>query len=258
MLRQRIEVGGPLFLILRCEGVEIGLQRRLGVHRDGFAAGQAYHGVGPEHPALALQAGLLVEIDMLHHVRHFEHIPQLALAPPARSRRSAQRLHKAAGLVPQRRLACNKGLHLLGNPAIGFLARLLQFLRALLDLLQLLADRLDERGDGLLARLQVLLRLDLVRPEAFADQAQEGVAVLAERFGGERGKPAFGLAARPVDLLQTRSMGPAFRFEACLGLLRPAARRRGEDEPDQRRARERAKGGQPDFHNLSRLSRKPG
>ena len=258
MARQRIKMRRPFLFRLRLDGIEIGLQRRLGVHHHGFSAGQMDDDVRPEHAALARQAGLLFEIDMLHHVGHFEHVAKLVLAPSAGALRPAERLHQPAGLGTQRRLAFGELLHLLRDRAVSALARFLQFLRPLLDLLEFFPDRLDERGNGLLPRLQVLIRLHLVRLEALADQTQERIAVPAERLGGERREPRLRLAARLPDLFQTHGVGSALALKACLRPFGPAARGRGEGEPDERGARERAKDGQPDFHACSCLSRRPG
>ena len=96
---------------------------------------------------------------MLEHAGHLHHAMQLHLAPAAAHRRLAQRLDEVGGLpAQQRHVRLDQAAQLIAERRIGGDAALLHGAEHPIDPLQRLAQRLHQRIDRLLARLQLPAR----------------------------------------------------------------------------------------------------
>ena len=95
------------------DGLQIAIERRLGVDHDRLARGQAHQQVGAQPAVFAEERGLRVKVAMLQHARHFDDAAQLDLAPPSARAGRTQRGDQLAGLAAQLRLRLDQAAHLL-------------------------------------------------------------------------------------------------------------------------------------------------
>ena len=158
----------------------------------------------------------------------------LVLAPSAARLRLTERLNQPAGLGL-------KLLHLLGDRLVVAGAFLLKPLHLSVELLQLLTDRLDERLDGLLPRLQFLVGAGLVPVEALADQGAGRIRCSCRAH--RRRAPRIGISVSPRALSISSRRAAHTPCAPLPGLSRPSppgyarARRRRTRRARRRRAR---------------------
>ena len=173
-------------LIGRLDGLQVAVQRCLGVHHDRLTCGQIHQQIRAQAAIVAKQRGLRTEVAILQHAGHFHHAAQLNFTPPSARARRAQGRHQLARLAAQLRLRLDQAAHLLAEPGIGSGARLLQFLDLVVHLVERFAHRGHQIGDGLLAQFQIAAGTLLGLGQGGAGQLQEGLAVARQRVGGER------------------------------------------------------------------------
>ena len=194
--------GGPLGgLVVGVDGVQVGVQGRLGVHDQLALVGQADDQVRAQ--ALAVVAGghLLGEVGVGHHAGQLHQPAQGQLAPAAAHAGPAQGLHQVARLVAQGLLGAQQLGQLLVQGAPGLLAGLLQLADLRLGARQGLLQGAHGVAQVLLALLQGGLGAGLLQLEVLLGQAQEEAAVLAQGALGEGGEVAPQLVAGVAKLL---------------------------------------------------------
>ncbi|EAU62966.1 hypothetical protein STIAU_8197 [Stigmatella aurantiaca DW4/3-1] len=175
----------PGTVVADLQGLQVGLERGLGVHHHALVAGQAHHHVRTQAPALVGDGLLLDEVTALHHAGQLHHAPQLDLPPPPAHGGGAQGAHEAGRLGAQGFLGGGERLELLGEAAIGLGPRLLQVGDLRIHLLQGLAQGPHHGLDGALALGEVRARALLEARELKLGEFQEGLVVHPQRIGGE-------------------------------------------------------------------------
>ena len=147
------EGGGAFHLVGRVDGAEEVELGHLGIDDDDPVARQAHHEVGL---AVAL-LGLLGEVAVRAHPGRFDHAAQGLLAPTPPCLVGAENFPQLKGLGGKRLALRRQRLELLLHFSERGGLRVLGLLEALLIGGEVLLQRLDQRGDGLLALLQVAL-----------------------------------------------------------------------------------------------------
>ena len=203
-------------LVGRLDGLQVAVERRLGIHHDGLAGRQIHQQVRAQAAIVAEQRGLRAEIAVLQHAGHFDHAAQLNFTPPSARARRAQRGHQFARLAAQLRLRLDQAAHLLAESGIGSGARLLEFLDLMVDLVERFAHRGHHVGDGLLAQFQIAAGGLLGLGEGGAGQFQEGLAIAGQGVGGERLEGVGELLSRVFEERHFFVRALAFGFEARL------------------------------------------
>ena len=129
--------------------VEIAVHRRLGIHDDGLAAGQADDEVGAEFFTLVGGGAVLdFEIAMFLHASEFDDAAELHFAPLATAGGLTERLDEGGGFALEAELAFAEGADLFLELGVGSFAGFLDFPDAELELAERLGDGLDESFDG--------------------------------------------------------------------------------------------------------------
>src|SRR6185437_15215899 len=141
--------------------------------------------VRTQSPLRAEEVQLLREVAMLTQAGELDQPPQRELAPAAAHFRTAKRGDEVACLALQLALTACQRLDLCAQGRVSLLPLALERMRLLLGPLERGAQRLDELRDGGLALLEAALCERLVAPERLAREAQEELAVGAQRLAGE-------------------------------------------------------------------------
>ena len=170
----------------RLHGVQVRLQRRLGVHDDHLAAGQAYDEIGAQLPIARVDGGLLDEVTVVEHACHLADSLELNLPPATAHAGLPQRIHQSARALRELALRLRHGAHLLHERLVGSGARDLHALQRPVHLSERLADRGQQLGDRLLARGQVGGRRALQLTELRPGELQERFVVVSQRLGAQR------------------------------------------------------------------------
>ena len=165
---------------------EVGIEGRLGVHRDALAARQPHDEIGAQPSRIARHAGLLGEVAVLQHAGQFHHPLELDFPPASAHGRLAQGLHQTGGLAVQlRQVVLKQGFHLLVERAVGVDARLFDLADALLHLRQRFGDGFHQAVHRLLTRLEFALGALLETTEVLASKFQEALVVVLQRIDGQ-------------------------------------------------------------------------
>ena len=128
------KVAAARVVVLGLGGVEVGLERRLGVDDDALAARELHDQVGSEQPALVVAlARLLDEVAVRDHAGQLDDALELDLAPAPAYVRRPQRRHEAARLLLQPGLALGDEPQVLVDPGDGREALLLERPRLLVE-----------------------------------------------------------------------------------------------------------------------------
>ena len=204
-----LELCRPRRLVGRLQGLEIGLERRLGVDDDVLPVGKPDDHVGPQTAVFGRCRLLLDEVAVLDHPGHLHDPLELDLAPAAADGGRAEGPDEIRRLALQSALGEGQRLELLGERCIGRGADLFDLADPAVDLFEGFLQRLDELVDRPLAGGQVVLGAFLVLLQRRLRQVEEGLVVAPEGLGGEglegvgelaagvlqKGKLLFGCAA---------------------------------------------------------------
>ena len=124
---------------------------------------------------------------MLEHAGHLDDAPQLHLSPTAAHGGLAQRFHEVRRLAVQpRQVRLDEAAKLLVERRVRVLARALHLAELAVDFRERFTNRLHERVDCFLARLEVAVRAFLKLLERRGRELQEALVARAQRFGGQR------------------------------------------------------------------------
>ena len=134
---------------------QIGLQRRLGVDHDLLLPGQLDQQIRPLLALRIAECLLLDKVAVLQHAGELDHAPQLNLTPATADGRRAQRPRQVGRLGLQLVLRTGQGAQLRRQLGVVAGAFLLDLAQVGIDAHQGFANRLDDRVDGPLARVQV-------------------------------------------------------------------------------------------------------
>src|SRR6185437_15868218 len=182
MLLQRLLpafVGGSLACL------EIGVERCLHIDDEIARIRHVHDEIRPERSILTEEVQLLREIAVLAESGELHQPPQRELTPASAHFRTSQRGDEVARFPLQLSLSARERFDLRAQRGIGLLSLALERVRLLLRALERRAQRLDEVRDGCLALLEAALGERLITPERLAREAQEELAVGAQRLAGE-------------------------------------------------------------------------
>ena len=143
---------------------------------------------GRSRPSSDSTAGLLLEVAVVEHAGHLHHPAELDLAPAAAHLRRPERLDQVAGLGLKRLLGPGHRLHLLDQSGVGRDALLLHLVELAVHPRQRVVDRADQVVHRLLTLLEVRRGRLLELAQLGLGQLEEGLVVLPQRFGRERGE----------------------------------------------------------------------
>ena len=186
LLRVAPERLAALLLALRLEGGEKGLERRLGVDHEIARVGHVHDEIGTERACLAHHPQLLGEVAVLGEAGELDQAAKRQLAPAAAHLGTAERGGEVARLALQLRLAAGERLDLGAESRKGLAALALEGLHLRLGALERGAQRLHQLLDGELALPERAGSHGLVASQRLAREAQEELAVRAQRLSRER------------------------------------------------------------------------
>jgi len=107
------EERGAARLVGGLDGLEVGGERRHGVHHHGAPARQPHHEVRVQPPVGRVDGVLLGEVAVLGHAGELDDPLQLDLAPAAANLRNPERANEVRGLGAQQGLCVAERAHLL-------------------------------------------------------------------------------------------------------------------------------------------------
>ena len=157
--------------------------------------------------------GLLFEVAVLGHAGELHDVPERELSPPSLCLVAAKgRVERGRLLGEPRGLRVERG-ELLRQLRVGTRARTLDLAGSLLELVERLAERTQQRGDLLLARIEIGGRLLTRGGPSLLGELEEMVGAAPERVGGERLEGVLHLPAGLLARVGLRLRGR----RACLG-----------------------------------------
>jgi hypothetical protein len=198
----------------RFHGFEIRLQRRLRVDNDAAVVRQAHDHVRPHPAILAVDRLLLHEVAILEHAGHLDDTLELDLAPAAAHLRRAQRADEVLRLQLQCLLRLCQCADLLGQRAVRGCADLLEVANACVDLVERLAQRLDQSVDLAGARLELALRELMLLTQRVARDLEERLVVLRQCVCGQSAERISEFALGVIDQRDLLGGRAAFLLEA--------------------------------------------
>ncbi len=222
----------------RLDRFEVRIERRLDVDDEIAAFGHVHDHVGAQCAVLRSHVHLLGEVAVLDHAGKLGKPAQRQLAPLAAHFRPAQCVDQRPRLLLQRLLSDRHRLDRAAEAAERLGALFLDALYLLLGLVQRVADRRDERLDGLLTLHQHGGGVLVVLAQVLARQLQEHFIVRAHRRAGHvveaRAQPLDGLVESSLPLAIDLLVGLDLRahdreLQVQRFALAPAAPGRRED-----------------------------
>ena len=187
LLRMALERHAALLLAGGLERGEVGVERRLGVDHQVARFGHVHDQVRAQRAFLADHLQLLGEVAVLAQAGELHQAAQRQLAPAAAHLRAAQRRDQVARLALQLRLAAGERLDLRAQAGEGLAALALERLHLRLGALRARCAAARPAARWPASRsLSAPCGDRLVAPERLAREAQEQLAVAAQRLAGER------------------------------------------------------------------------
>ena len=229
LLRMTCQRRRARLIALRLGGIQVGIQRRLGIDHQIAPFAHVHDQIRPLHARVTRHARLLGEITVRRHAGELHDAAQGQFTPATADLRAAQCPDQIACLALQSTLAERQLFNLRAQARERIAAFAFHASQLLFAFLQRLANRLDHLPERALAFTQRTVCAGLLAREGFARQSQKMIAVVAQGSVGE-----------------LRKTGAQLRFHGGRGAVLPASQ-----DPDAQQADQNAGGDtcqyQPEF-----------